>query len=64
MSLPPEDISAAEGYDKTNTQPDLAKVIGFSKAYIYKFFELKQASCEMIRANRLGQIEAEAQAAG
>ena len=30
------------GYDKT-TVSDLAKAIGFSKAYIYKFFDSKQA---------------------
>ncbi|WP_312463131.1 TetR/AcrR family transcriptional regulator [Comamonas sp.] len=44
------------GYDKT-TVSDLAKAIGFSKAYIYKFFESKQAIGEMICANCLGQIE-------
>lgn len=50
------------GYEKT-TVSDLAKVIGFSKAYIYKFFESKQAIGEMICANCLGQIEAEVRAA-
>lgn len=35
------------GYEKT-TVSDLAKAIGFSKAYIYKFFESKQAIGEMI----------------
>ena len=30
------------GYEKT-TVTDLAKAIGFSKAYIYKFFDSKQA---------------------
>jgi len=45
------------GYEKT-TVSDLAKVIGFSKAYIYKFFESKQAIGEMICANCLGEIEA------
>lgn len=49
------------GYEKT-TVSDLAKVIGFSKAYIYKFFESKQAIGEMICANCLGQIEAEVRA--
>jgi len=49
------------GYEKT-TVSDLAKVIGFSKAYIYKFFESKQAIGEMICANCLGQIEAEVKA--
>ncbi|HEX5804830.1 MAG TPA: TetR/AcrR family transcriptional regulator [Macromonas sp.] len=50
------------GYEKT-TVSDLAKVIGFSKAYIYKFFESKQAIGELICANCLGQIEAEVKAA-
>lgn len=50
------------GYEKT-TVSDLAKAIGFSKAYIYKFFESKQAIGEMICANCVGQIEAEVRAA-
>ncbi|TCO76381.1 TetR family transcriptional regulator [Plasticicumulans lactativorans] len=50
------------GYEKT-TVSDLAKAIGFSKAYIYKFFESKQAIGEMICANCLRQIEAEVSAA-
>lgn len=50
------------GYEKT-TVSDLAKAIGFSKAYIYKFFESKQAIGEMICANCLSQIEAEVRAA-
>ena len=50
------------GYEKT-TVSDLAKAIGFSKAYIYKFFESKQALGEMICANCLRQIEAEVRAA-
>lgn len=50
------------GYEKT-TVSDLAKVIGFSKAYIYKFFESKQAIGEMICSNCLSQIEAEVKAA-
>jgi AcrR family transcriptional regulator len=45
------------GYEKT-TVSDLAKSIGFSKAYIYKFFESKQAIGELICANCLGEIEA------
>jgi AcrR family transcriptional regulator len=49
------------GYEKT-TVSDLAKTIGFSKAYIYKFFESKQAIGEMICANCLREIEAEVQA--
>ncbi len=35
------------GYEKT-TVSDLAKAIGFSKAYIYKFFDSKQAIGEVI----------------
>jgi len=43
------------GYSKT-TVSDLAKAIGFSKAYIYKFFDSKQAIGEAICANCLGQM--------
>lgn len=43
------------GYEKT-TVSDLAKAIGFSKAYIYKFFDSKQAIGEVICANRLEQV--------
>ena len=43
------------GYGKT-TVSDLAKVIGFSKAYIYKFFDSKQAIGEAICANCLAEI--------
>lgn len=50
------------GYEKT-TVSDLAKAIGFSKAYIYKFFESKQAIGEMICGNCLRAIEAEVVAA-
>ncbi|HRD72701.1 MAG TPA: TetR/AcrR family transcriptional regulator [Aquimonas sp.] len=50
------------GYEKT-TVSDLAKAIGFSKAYIYKFFESKQAVGEVICGNCLGQIESEVKAA-
>jgi AcrR family transcriptional regulator len=46
------------GYEKT-TVSDLAKAIGFSKAYIYKFFESKQAIGEKICANCLREIETE-----
>ena len=46
------------GYEKT-TVSDLAKAVGFSKAYIYKFFESKQAIGEMICAACLQQIEAD-----
>lgn len=50
------------GYEKT-TVSDLAKAIGFSKAYIYKFFESKQAIGELICANCLRQIETDVRAA-
>src|SRR3954469_15336054 len=50
------------GYEKT-TVSDLAEAIGFSKAYIYKFFESKQAIGEMICANCLRDIETEVGAA-
>lgn len=43
------------GYEKT-TVSDLAKAIGFSKAYIYKFFDSKQAIGEVICTNRLQMI--------
>lgn len=43
------------GYEKT-TVSDLAKSIGFSKAYIYKFFDSKQAIGEVICSNRLTMI--------
>ncbi|CAN7411842.1 TetR/AcrR family transcriptional regulator [Pseudomonas sp. GL-B-26] len=45
------------GYAKT-TVSDLAKAIGFSKAYIYKFFDSKQAIGEAICANCLAEIVA------
>ena len=45
------------GYDKT-TVSDLAKAIGFSKAYIYKFFDSKQAIGEAICTQTLSQIVA------
>jgi AcrR family transcriptional regulator len=45
------------GYEKT-TVSDLAKAVGFSKAYIYKFFESKQAIGEMICAQCIERIEA------
>lgn len=53
---------ARYGYAKT-TVSDLAKEIGFSKAYIYRFFESKQAIGEAICGSRLGQIVTEARAA-
>ncbi|CUI02664.1 TetR/AcrR family transcriptional regulator [Massilia sp. P8910] len=50
------------GFEKTAVS-DLAKAIGFSKAYIYKFFESKQAIGELICANCLREIEADIRAA-
>ncbi|CAN7741790.1 Bacterial regulatory protein, tetR family [compost metagenome] len=50
------------GYEKT-TVSDLAKAIGFSKAYIYKFFDSKQAIGEVICANCLCAITDEVDAA-
>lgn len=49
------------GYGKT-TVSDLAEAIGFSKAYIYKFFESKQAIGEAICGNTLASISAEVMA--
>lgn len=43
------------GYDKT-TVSELAKAIGFSKAYIYKFFDSKQAIGEAICSQTLSTI--------
>jgi AcrR family transcriptional regulator len=43
------------GYEKT-TVSDLAKSIGFSKAYIYKFFDSKQAIGEAICSKTLSAI--------
>jgi AcrR family transcriptional regulator len=43
------------GYEKT-TVSDLAKAIGFSKAYIYKFFDSKQAIGEAICSRTLSAI--------
>jgi AcrR family transcriptional regulator len=50
------------GYEKT-TVSDLAKAIGFSKAYVYKFFASKQAIGEMICSKCLREIEDEVRAA-
>lgn len=47
------------GYGKT-TVADLAKAIGFSKAYIYKFFDSKQAIGEAICGRCLSSIVAAA----
>ncbi len=49
------------GYGKT-TIADLAKAIGLSKAYIYKFFESKQAIGEAICGMFLSKIADAAQA--
>jgi AcrR family transcriptional regulator len=45
------------GFEKT-TVSDLATAVGFSKAYIYKFFESKQAIGEVICKNCLVRIAA------
>lgn len=45
------------GYEKT-TVSDLAKAIGFSKAYIYKFFDSKQAIGEAICSRTLSALVA------
>jgi len=45
------------GFDKT-TVSDLAKAIGFSKAYVYKFFDSKEAIGEAICAKTLSSIVA------
>ncbi|MBA4285034.1 MAG: TetR family transcriptional regulator [Xanthomonadaceae bacterium] len=50
------------GYEKT-TVSDLAEAIGFSKAYIYKFFNSKQAIAEAICATTLGAIIGEIETA-
>lgn len=56
-------VAAAEqhfsryGYEKTAVS-DLAKAIGFSKAYIYKFFDSKQAIGEAICSRTLSAIGA------
>jgi AcrR family transcriptional regulator len=61
-------VAAAEehfsryGYAKT-TVSDLAKAIGFSKAYIYKFFDSKQAIGEAICSKTLSAIVAAVEAA-
>lgn len=52
---------ARYGYGKT-TVADLAREIGFSKAYIYRFFESKQAIGEAICNSRLERIVAETRA--
>lgn len=49
------------GYGKT-TVADLAKSIGFSKAYIYKFFDSKQAIGQAICAQCLDKVLASGEA--
>ncbi len=56
------DCFARYGYQKT-TVADLARAIGFSKAYIYRFFDSKQAIGEAICRERLEQLIAEARRA-
>jgi AcrR family transcriptional regulator len=53
---------ARYGYQKT-TVADLARSIGFSKAYVYRFFESKQAIGEAICKDRLDRIITEARMA-
>ncbi|MDR7145013.1 TetR/AcrR family transcriptional regulator [Rhizobium sp. BE258] len=48
------------GYGKT-TMNDLAKAIGFSKAYIYKFFDSKQSIGEAICVQCLAKITSAAE---
>ena len=50
-----DDHFSRYGFGKT-TVADLAKAIGFSKAYIYKFFESKQAIGEAICSKCLGTV--------
>ncbi|WP_110641155.1 MULTISPECIES: TetR/AcrR family transcriptional regulator [Salinicola] len=50
------------GYDRT-TVSELAKVIGISKAYIYKFFASKRAIGEVICSECLQQIDRDISAA-
>lgn len=57
-----KDYFTSYGYEKT-TVSDLAKAIGFSKAYIYKFFDSKQAIGEVICANRLDEMKQAVEAA-
>lgn len=50
------------GYAKT-TVADLAREIGFSKAYIYRFFDSKQAIGEAICSNCLSRLRGAVEAA-
>lgn len=56
------DYFAHYGYEKT-TVADLARAIGFSKAYIYRFFESKQAIGEAICLDTTGKLFDTVQAA-
>ncbi|ANK13929.1 TetR/AcrR family transcriptional regulator [Erythrobacter neustonensis] len=56
------DYFAHYGYEKT-TVADLARAIGFSKAYIYRFFESKQAIGEAICLSTTGKLFDEVRAA-
>jgi AcrR family transcriptional regulator len=58
-SSPRINTFCANGYAKT-TVSDLANEIGFSKAYIYKFFESKQSIGQAICSNCLQAIAAAA----
>jgi AcrR family transcriptional regulator len=51
----------AHGYHKTS-MADLGKAVGVSSAYIYRFFESKQAIGEAICATVLGQLDDELRA--
>ena len=53
---------ARYGYGKT-TVSDLAREIGFSKAYIYRFFDSKQAIGEAICGERLDMLLGQSRAA-
>lgn len=53
---------ARYGYEKT-TVSNLAKSIGFSKAYIYKFFYSKQAIGKVICTTRLAAVMRDVDAA-
>src|SRR5215216_5610518 len=56
------DYFSRYGYEKT-TVSDLAKAIGYSKAYIYKFFDSKQAIGEAICSRCANQIVVEVEQA-
>ena len=60
--LPPRAIIFATTATEKTTVADLGKAIGLSKAYIYKFFELKQAIGQAVCGMCLGEISAAAMA--